>query len=217
MATADDSLEVDRAGVADPSSSRVTFTDAPADIEKGEQSQAGPASLSKKLSHASLRASRPSVVECLSTVPDYELADLTLDVYNMFFLSEMKSQAFVYSLAVLITKTALYALLTIDIAYNKQFPFEQNVEADLTVRLAQLFLIPVAIVNQEELITSFFIFSHLKYSPEIEARHPGASKCSECGYIQFAGRTSSHFPPVASHSDFFYHCRVLLRSHGKVC
>ena len=42
------------------------------------------------------------------------------------------------------------------------------------------------IVTQEELITSFFIFSHLKYSPEIKRRHPGAKKWSEwncCKYF----------------------------------
>lgn len=41
-------------------------------------------------SHSTIRASRPSVKECLSTVPEEEMADLSLDVYNMFFLSEFK-------------------------------------------------------------------------------------------------------------------------------
>mgnify|MGYP000198975619 CR=1 FL=1 len=63
-----------------------------------------------------------------------------------------------------------------DIAYNKEFPLETRRHAETAVVVAQLFLIPVAIVTQEELITSFFIFSHLKYSPEIKRRHPGATK-----------------------------------------
>jgi len=49
---------------------------------------------------------------------------------------------------------------------------------------AQFFLIPVMIVTQEELITSFFIFSHLKYSPEIKRRHPGAKKWSKRNLLQ---------------------------------
>ena len=40
------------------------------------------------------------------------------------------------------------------------------------------------IVTQEELITSFFIFSHLKYSPEIKRRHPGAKKWSKRNLLQ---------------------------------
>ncbi|KAL9178846.1 hypothetical protein ACHAXT_003977 [Thalassiosira profunda] len=181
MAAADVSFEVDEQDVVSVASGAlVDGGDGAADDDGAlvEQGQADPKLQSKEQSHATLRASRPSVAECLADVPDYELADLTLDVYNMFFLSGFVSQAFVYSLAVLITKSALYVLLTIDFARNKQFPFEQNIEADYTVQIAQFFLIPVAIVNQEELIASFFIFAHLKYSPEILQRHPGAYKWS---------------------------------------
>lgn len=85
---------------------------------------------------SSLRASRPSVTECLGAdVPEEEMADLALDVYNMFFLSNMNSQAFFYSLAVLIVKAALYFLLLIDLKYKKQFPFEQKIEASDVVKV----------------------------------------------------------------------------------
>ncbi|KAL7529346.1 hypothetical protein ACHAWF_002943 [Thalassiosira exigua] len=161
----DDGLEVGGAQRSSRSKDPATMlsssmVQAPQDIEEGEAD----------------RQAHPSVRECLANVPDSEIADLTLDVYNMFFLSELRSQAFVYSIATLFTKMMLYALLLVDLEENKKFPFDSNVHVVPVVKMAQLFLIPVAIVNQEELITSFFIFSHLKYSPEIKARHPGAHK-----------------------------------------
>lgn len=54
----------------------------------------------------------------------------------------------------------------------------------ISYAIKKFFLIPVAIVTQEELITSVFIFSHLKYSPTIKTRHPGAKRWSE--YVCFA-------------------------------
>mmetsp|Transcript_21399 Transcript_21399/g.36764 ORF Transcript_21399/g.36764 Transcript_21399/m.36764 type:complete len:328 (+) Transcript_21399:156-1139(+) len=124
-------------------------------------------------SHSTLRASRPSVKECLK-VPESEMADLSLDVYNMFYLSDIKSQACVYSSCVFLVKLSLYILLLLDLRTNKKVPTDGNMAASIYVKIAQQFLIPVAIVTQEELITSYFIFSHLKYSPEIRKRHPGA-------------------------------------------
>ena len=79
-------------------------------------------------SRSVMRASRPTVKECLHT-PDEEMYDLTLDVYNMFFLSDIGSQGFFYSFAVLFTKMSLYVLLLVDLKYNKKFPFEENVDA----------------------------------------------------------------------------------------
>ena len=127
-------------------------------------------------SHSAIRASRPSVKECLQDTPDEEMYDLTLDVYNMFFLSDICSQAFIYSFATLFVKMSLYILIMFDLGYNKEFPFDKALEVSNLVIIAQVFLIPVAIVTQEELITSFFIFSKLKYSPEVKQRHPGARK-----------------------------------------
>lgn len=48
--------------------------------------------------------------------------------------------------------------------------------ATFVIKAAQVFLFPVAIVTQEELMASFRIFSHFKYSPKIMSRHPGATK-----------------------------------------
>mmetsp|Transcript_20454 Transcript_20454/g.49170 ORF Transcript_20454/g.49170 Transcript_20454/m.49170 type:complete len:274 (-) Transcript_20454:405-1226(-) len=146
------------------------------DLEAGD-AQAQPQSPSSHAatSRSIVRASRPSVKDSLN-VPDDELADLSLDVYNMFFLSNMGSQAFFYSLAVLITKMSLYILLIVDIKYNQNFPWDLDTKVAPVVKSAQLFLMPVAIVTQEELITSFFIFSRLKYSPEARRIHPGAYK-----------------------------------------
>ena len=83
-------------------------------------------------SRSVMRASRPTVKECLHT-PDEEMYDLTLDVYNMFFLSDIGSQAFFYTFAVLFTKMSLYTLLLVDLRDNKKLPFEQNVDAALIV------------------------------------------------------------------------------------
>lgn len=63
------------------------------------------------MSRSAMRASRPSVDECLGDLPKEEVIDLRLDVYNMFFLSENGSQGFFYSTLVLFTKMALYMLL----------------------------------------------------------------------------------------------------------
>ena len=84
--------------------------------------------LSTLRSRSVMRASRPTVKECLHT-PDEEMYDLTLDVYNMFFLSDIGSQGFFYSIAVLFTKVSLYVALLVDLRDNKKFPFEQNVDA----------------------------------------------------------------------------------------
>mmetsp|Transcript_8733 Transcript_8733/g.14261 ORF Transcript_8733/g.14261 Transcript_8733/m.14261 type:complete len:233 (+) Transcript_8733:68-766(+) len=149
------------------------------DIEEGVRAPLQQSSTSHPaVSHSRsfMRASRPSIGECLDNVPEEEMADMSLDVYNMFYLSDIGSQGFVYSVAVFIIKFALYVLLLLDLIYNKEFPSQQTVEATPIVRTTQLFLMPVAIVTQEELITSFFIFSHLKYSPSIRKRHPTAYK-----------------------------------------
>jgi len=140
------------------------------------QDGSGSSNIEMRRSHSAIRASRPSVKECLQNTPEEELYDLTLDVYNMFFLSDICSQAFIYSFATLFVKMSLYILIMFDLGYNKEFPFDKALEVSNLVIIAQVFLIPVAIVTQEELITSFFIFSKLKYSPEIKQRHPGARK-----------------------------------------
>lgn len=90
-------------------------------------------------SRSEVRASRPSVKECLGeTVPDEEMADLTLDVYNMFFLSDICSQGFVYSFATLFVKMALYILILVDLRHNKTFPFQEQILVDESVIFAQV-------------------------------------------------------------------------------
>lgn len=125
------------------------------------------------------RASRPTVKDCLG-VPEKEFANIELDVYNMLFISDLWSQPFFYSIAVLITKMGLYIILIIDLLIHPEsYPFdfkEPGVDVKLIVKLAQFFLIPVAIVIQEELMISFFVFGNLQYSPGILQRHPGAYK-----------------------------------------
>ena len=100
------------------------------------------------------RASRPSVQECLG-VPKNEMANIELDVYNMFYISNLWSQPFFYSIAVLLTKMSLYIILAIDLQDANNYPFQQKKEGmqvKLIVMMAQFFLIPVAIMIQEELM-----------------------------------------------------------------
>ena len=90
-------------------------------------------------SRSEVRASRPSVKECLGeTLPDEEMADLTLDVYNMFFLSDICSQGFIYSFATLFVKMALYILILVDLRHNKTFPFQEQILVDESVIFAQV-------------------------------------------------------------------------------
>lgn len=127
--------------------------------------------------------SRPTVQECLG-VPDNEMYhSVELDVYEMFYISDMWSQPFLYSMAVLATKMTLYVVLIVDLMTDpKSYPFDRKLpglEVKPIVKLAQFFLIPVAIVIQEELMVSFYVFGNLQYSPGILKRHPGASRWSE--------------------------------------
>ena len=73
----------------------------------------------------------------------------------MFYISDAWSQPFFYAICVLVMKMALYILLIVDLMIDPDaYPFERNtkeVEVKLIVKLAQLFLIPVAILVQEEL------------------------------------------------------------------
>ena len=86
-----------------------------------------------------MRASRPTVKDCLHS-PDEEMYDLTLDVYNRFFLSDIGSQGFFYTFVVLFTKMALYTLLLVDLRDNKKLPFEQNVDAADVVSVTLLYI-----------------------------------------------------------------------------
>ena len=89
------------------------------------------------------RPRRPSVQECLD-VSEKEMANVELDVYNMFFISDLWSQSFFYSIATLVTKMSLYIVLIIDLLVDDTYPFEQRkegVEVENVVKAAQFFLI----------------------------------------------------------------------------
>ena len=126
---------------------------------------------------AAQRTRRCTVDECLALHPGTERAEMTLDVYNMLYLSDLWSQAFFYSLYITFTKTGLYVLLLCTFKKSLIVIIAKHADVDLSIQIAQLFLLPVAIVMQEELLTSFFVFSHLRgYSPAIQKRHPGATR-----------------------------------------
>jgi len=96
----------------------------------------------------------------------------------MFYISDLWSQSFFYSIAVLVTKMTLYIILIIDLMTDaNSYPFErkkEGTEVKLIVIIAQLFLLPVAIMVQEELMVSFFTFGNLQYTSGILKRHSNA-------------------------------------------
>ena len=104
-------------------------------------------------------------------------------IWIKFYISDLWSQSFFYSIAVLVTKMTLYIILIIDLMTDaNSYPFDrkkEGTEVKLIVIIAQLFLLPVAIMVQEELMVSFFTFGNLQYSSGILKRHSNAYRWSK--------------------------------------
>lgn len=105
---------------------------------------------------------------------DDELHELADDVYNMFFLSDTGGQGFFYALLVFALKSALFIIIAIDLLVNKSFPDKDEIPT--LVKFAQFLLLPIACAIQEEIITTFYIYGNLKWSPTILELNPGAHK-----------------------------------------
>jgi len=104
---------------------------------------------------------------------DDDMADVEDDVYNMFFLASYWDNSFWFAIGVFVLKEALIIIIAIDLFINLTFPDPDDVKG--SVQLTQLLLLPVNISVQEELITTFFIYANLKWSPQILELHPGAT------------------------------------------
>ncbi|EED91900.1 predicted protein [Thalassiosira pseudonana CCMP1335] len=103
---------------------------------------------------------------------DDEMHELPDDVYSMLFLSEDWSQAFWYAISIFGLKLSLLIIIAIDLYTNKSFPPNEDVPRG--VKAAQFLLLPVAVAIEEELITTFFIYSNLKWSETILELNCGA-------------------------------------------
>jgi len=98
---------------------------------------------------------------------------LPADVYSILFVSKVKGQGFYYALYTFFLKIAMYGFLIADLWDN---PFPDNEEAGRLVRTAQLFLLPTAVVIQEDLMASFFLSANVMYSDAVLEKTPGALK-----------------------------------------
>jgi Ca2+-binding EF-hand superfamily protein len=103
---------------------------------------------------------------------DEDMEKLEEDVYNMFFLAEVGSQAYWFSLFVWLLKLALIYIIAYDLYTTYEFPPADNPSI---VRLTQLLLLPVNIAVQEELVVTFFIYANLKWDKVILEVSPHAT------------------------------------------
>jgi Ca2+-binding EF-hand superfamily protein len=103
---------------------------------------------------------------------DEDMEKLEEDVYNMFFLAEIGSQAFWFSLFVWMLKLGLIYMIAYDLYTTYEFPPSDNPSV---VRLTQLMLLPVNIAIQEELVVTFFIYANLRWDETILEVSPHAT------------------------------------------
>ena len=107
-------------------------------------------------------------------ISDDDMAELSDDVYSMFFLADLWSQGFWYAWLVFILKQFLILMIAVDLFTNKSFP--SNDEVPSLVRATQLVLMPVNFALQEELVMTFFIYGNLKWHEAILELNPDAFK-----------------------------------------
>lgn len=105
---------------------------------------------------------------------DDEMAEIEDDVYNMFFLADTCSQPYWFAFGVWILKLALIIIIAIDLYTTGEFP--KSADVPTPVKITQILLLPVNVMVQEELITTFFVYANCKWSKSILELSPGASK-----------------------------------------
>ena len=103
---------------------------------------------------------------------DEDMEKLEEDVYNMFFLAEVGSQAYWFSLFVWVLKLGLIYIIAYDLYTTNEFPPADN---PTIVRMTQLLLLPVNVAVQEELVVTFFIYANLKWDKVILEVSPHAT------------------------------------------
>jgi len=132
--------------------------------------------------------------ESASTVPkklcdvigtkEEDMVPLEEDVYNMLFIAHGvgrkagrdHSGAARFAFLIWIIKLGLNIFLLIDLYGERGHIFPDSSEVASHVRFAQLFLIPVNIAVQEEIVISFWLFANVRYCDEVKKFHPGATQ-----------------------------------------
>lgn len=104
---------------------------------------------------------------------DKKVMDLPNDTYTMFFLCKLCGQEFWYSAYIYALKMTLLVFLYIETYGDGRAIVEWD---DKKVLAAQFLLLPVAVAMQDDLISAYFIFSNVLYSPSIQEQNPYASK-----------------------------------------
>lgn len=103
-----------------------------------------------------------------------EQYDLSDDVYTMVFLAPVWSSAFFFAFSTFTLKMCLYMFLAVDIAAEGLIEFDAKPESNL-VRLAQFFILPVAVGIQDDLMNCFASIANIKYDEHILLHAPGAT------------------------------------------
>ena len=120
-----------------------------------------------------LRGGSMTLMDILG-LEDEDMEEIEDDVYSMFFLADVCSQAYWFAILVFFLKLGLIVIIAIDLYTVGFFPASDTVPG--LVKTTQFLLLPVNVSVQEELITTFFIYANLKWSKEILELSPGASK-----------------------------------------
>lgn len=103
---------------------------------------------------------------------DEDMEKLEEDVYNMFFLAQVGSQAYWFSLSVWMLKLAFIYIIAYDLFTNQSWPGPDN---STIARVTQFLLLPVNVAVQEELVVTFFIYANLKWDKVILEVSPHAT------------------------------------------
>jgi len=106
---------------------------------------------------------------------DEDMEKLEEDVYNMFFLAEVGSQAYWFSLSVWLLKLAFIYIIAYDLYTNPDYEWPGPEKATTISRITQFLLLPVNVAVQEELVVTFFIYANLKWDKVILEVSPHAT------------------------------------------
>jgi hypothetical protein len=101
-----------------------------------------------------------------------DFVSINNDVYNLFFLSDVFGQGYWFGLYVFTLKTALYCFFAIDVASTERPSWP---DVDKLVLASQFLMLPIAVAMQDDLMTSFFQISNIKWDDSILVQHPGAT------------------------------------------
>lgn len=147
------------------------------DEEDNSGSRLTPHSIERPCLEDELKSIQSSLQDLTKDIKDDDdkWVSIVDDTYSMFFLSFIGGPAFYFSAYVFVLKMALFTLLTISILeIDDKFP--ARAEMDTKVIVAQALILPVAVAMQEDLMSSIFMITNVKYHPNIRDSNPGANK-----------------------------------------